>query len=279
MANDSSAVRRRTPEETALSKAPDAAGPVEPEDEKTTASKAAIKKSKPRPKAKIEDEDDYTPWLDVLRVITFLFFASCGLSYLISSGETFFWGMKESPNYMKMDWWKSQFRGPLYLTPAELAAFDGSDPSKPIYLAINGTIYDVSANARTYGPGGSYQYFAGCDASRAYVTGCFAEDRTPDMRGVEDMYLPLDDPAVDRHWTKAQLDELRAAEREEALRRVHEGLLHWVNFFASNKKYPFVGYVRRPDGWPGTEPVRRLCDVAASQRKPREIPGKETEGA
>ncbi|KAK3386595.1 hypothetical protein B0H63DRAFT_138244 [Podospora didyma] len=226
-------------------------------------------------KALIDEDDAYTPWVDVLRVLSFLFVASCGLSYLISGGETFFWGMSHPPNYMQLDWWKGQWSGPLYLTPAELAAYDGSNPDKPIYLAINGTIYDVTSNRRTYGPGGSYQYFAGCDASRAYVTGCFAEDRTPDMRGVEEMYLPLDDPTVDKHWSKAELEAMRNNEREEALKKVHEGLLHWVNFFANNKKYPFVGYVKRPEGWPGTEPVRRLCDSAAQNRMPRKIPGKE----
>ena len=35
--------------------------------------------------------------------------------------------------------------GPIVLTDAELTAYDGSDPSKPIYLALDGQIYDVSA--------------------------------------------------------------------------------------------------------------------------------------
>lgn len=41
-------------------------------------------------------------------------------------------------------------------TPVQLANFDGSDPSKPIYLAIDGDVYDVSSSARIYGPDGSY---------------------------------------------------------------------------------------------------------------------------
>src|SRR5687767_6243769 len=102
--------------------------------------------------------------------------------------------------------------GPIYLTPEELAAYDGSDPEKPLYLAINHTIYDVSNGRHIYGPGGSYQYFGGCDAARAYVTGCFADDRTPDMRGVEEMYLPIDDPETDAHWTAAELAELKQKE-------------------------------------------------------------------
>ena len=135
----------------------------------------------------------------------------------------------------------------------------------------------MSANARTYGPGGSYQYFAGADASRGFVTGCFAEDRTADMRGVEEMFLPLDDPEVDAHWSKEELKKMKEEERREAEKKVFEGLQHWVNFFKNHHTYEFVGYVKRPKGWPGTEPRRKLCDTAAKGRKVRSVPGKEAE--
>lgn len=95
------------------------------------------------------------------------------------------------------------------------------------------------------------------------------------MRGVEEMFLPIDDPSIDRHWSKAELAALRAKELEEAKKKVFEGLEHWVKFFANSQKYSFVGYVKRPEGWPGTEPVRRLCDVAQQQRTKRKIPGQE----
>ncbi|KXX79942.1 Membrane-associated progesterone-binding protein 4 [Madurella mycetomatis] len=278
MASSDASVRHRKPEPKATKDSSSAASePMESGSEKKQKpSKRSSKKVAPKDRA--DDDDDYsrgTLLLDIFRVVTFLFLVSCGLSYLISGGETFFWGMSDPPKYMKLDWWKRQFRAPIYLTASELAAYDGTDPTKPIYLAINWTIYDVSSNPRTYGPGGSYHYFAGCDAARAYVTGCFAEDRTPDMRGVEEMFMPLDDPTVDRHWSKAELAQMKAKEREEAERKVHEGLLHWVNFFKNSDKYDFVGYVKRPEGWPGTEPVRRLCDTAAKQRKVRSIPDKE----
>lgn len=71
--------------------------------------------------------------------------------------------------------------GPRAYTDEELKAYDGSDPDKPILLAINGTVYDVSNGRRHYGPGGSYHFFSGADASRAFVTNCFKEDITPDM--------------------------------------------------------------------------------------------------
>ncbi|GMJ11125.1 membrane-associated progesterone binding protein 2 [Hibiscus trionum] len=53
------------------------------------------------------------------------------------------------------------------LTPQQLLQFNGSDPSKPIYVAINGRIYDVTSGKSFYGPGGAYAMFAGKDASRA----------------------------------------------------------------------------------------------------------------
>uniref|UniRef100_A0ACD5Z595 Uncharacterized protein n=1 Tax=Avena sativa TaxID=4498 RepID=A0ACD5Z595_AVESA len=53
------------------------------------------------------------------------------------------------------------------LTAAQLRAYDGSDPSKPIYVAIRGKVYDVSAGRGFYGPGGDYALFAGREASRA----------------------------------------------------------------------------------------------------------------
>jgi predicted heme/steroid binding protein len=162
--------------------------------------------------------------------------------------------------------------GPLYLTPEELSAYDGSDPKKPIYLAINHTIYDVTAGARMYGPGGSYHHFAGCDASRAYVTGCFAEDRTPDMRGAEEMYLPLDDSRVDRLFPAGELAAIRQEERKVAKQKVHDALKHWVDFFANSKKYHFVGYVKREEGWLKKMKRRKLCDQAAKGRKPRDPP-------
>lgn len=44
----------------------------------------------------------------------------------------------------------------IRLTEAELRQHDGSEASIPIYLAINGTIFDVSASPAFYGPGGHY---------------------------------------------------------------------------------------------------------------------------
>ena len=60
-----------------------------------------------------EDDDAWSPYIDALRVLTFLFVASCGLSYLVTSGESWFWTMKNPPTYLRADWWKAKIVRPL----------------------------------------------------------------------------------------------------------------------------------------------------------------------
>lgn len=56
---------------------------------------------------KVDKEDGSSMLLDVFRVLTFLLLASCGISYFISGGESFFWGMKNKPQYLKVQYWKN----------------------------------------------------------------------------------------------------------------------------------------------------------------------------
>jgi hypothetical protein len=44
----------------------------------------------------------------------------------------------------------------MSFTPEELARYDGSSEKRPVYVAVDGEVYDVSANRRVYGKGGSY---------------------------------------------------------------------------------------------------------------------------
>ncbi|MBT8453439.1 MAG: cytochrome b5 domain-containing protein, partial [Deltaproteobacteria bacterium] len=50
---------------------------------------------------------------------------------------------------------------------SELAAYDGSDPGKPLLIGIRGQVYDVTRGRDFYGPGGPYAMFAGKDCTRA----------------------------------------------------------------------------------------------------------------
>ncbi|KAF9275589.1 hypothetical protein BGZ68_010688 [Mortierella alpina] len=52
-------------------------------------------------------------------------------------------------------------------TKEELAKHDGTDATAPVYVAIKGIVFDVSAKRETYGPGAGYHVFAGKDASKA----------------------------------------------------------------------------------------------------------------
>ncbi|KAM4702468.1 neuferricin [Discoglossus pictus] len=57
----------------------------------------------------------------------------------------------------------------------ELSRYTGGEGSPGIYLAVLGQVFDVQKGHKHYGPGGSYSFFTGKDASRAYVTGDFTE--------------------------------------------------------------------------------------------------------
>lgn len=94
--------------------------------------------------------------------------------------------------------------GKLQLTDQELKAYTGTGLDKPIYVALNGTIFDVSQGRSFYGPGGHYGHFAGRDATRAWVSECFQpEYLTWDMKGVEKMFLPK--------WMDEEMEDAAAA--------------------------------------------------------------------
>ncbi len=63
--------------------------------------------------------------------------------------------------------------GPKAALPADLPkfssehlkTFDGTDSNKPIYIALDGLVYDVTAGKEFYQVGGSYHDLAGRDSS------------------------------------------------------------------------------------------------------------------
>ncbi|KAH9949102.1 progesterone binding protein [Amylocystis lapponica] len=69
----------------------------------------------------------------------------------------------------------------------QLKEFDGSDTSKPIYVSIKGTVFDVTRKADTYGRGKSYNLFAGRDASKALGKSSLKEeDAIPDYSDLDE---------------------------------------------------------------------------------------------
>lgn len=156
----------------------------------------------------------FTTTLDTLRVIGGLLLANGLLSWWFTGSPT--WGYNgkwADTRYLRY----RAFGLPVHLTLGELAKFDGSTPGSPIYVSINGSIYDVTSSARIYGPGGPYHAFSGKDSARAFVTGCYEkeDELTHDLRG---------------------LDE------EE----IEEQLGGWIRFFSNNPRYWLVGTVDLP---------------------------------
>lgn len=129
-----------------------------------------------------------------------------------------------------------------------------------------------------YGPGGSYSFFAGRDATRAFITGCFAEDLTPDLRGAELTYVPLDEPEPEgegegeKKLSKGEIKTRREREMRLARKKVNDTIEGWARMFRGEggKPYFLVGEVRRGEGWLERLPRRELCEGAQKQRPKRD---------
>jgi predicted heme/steroid binding protein len=96
-------------------------------------------------------------------------------------------------------------------TLEQLKEFDGSDPSKPIYVSITGasscmvitaahlfagTVFDVTRKSDVYGPGKAYNIFAGKDGSKGLgMSSLNLEDAVPDYSG-----LPENERKVLADW-------------------------------------------------------------------------------
>mmetsp|Transcript_23013 Transcript_23013/g.39538 ORF Transcript_23013/g.39538 Transcript_23013/m.39538 type:complete len:175 (+) Transcript_23013:153-677(+) len=122
-------------------------------------------------------------------------------------------------------------------TPAELAEFDGSDPTRPIYLAIKGDVFDVTRAVDFYGKGNSYNLFTGKDASRALAKMSLnLEDCVPDYE--------------DLSW--GEKDSLNA----------------WYASFS--QKYPRIGKVLRSNSHDKAAQDTPAVDAPAESNKPLE---------
>ncbi|KAL1582376.1 hypothetical protein WHR41_08878 [Cladosporium halotolerans] len=216
--------------------------------------------------------------VDVLRILGGLFLLNCLLSYFITN-DSVLWGYR--PWFVRPAAVMRYLQGPVSLTDAELLAYDGSDPNKPIYLALNGTIYDVTAGRRVYGPGGSYNVFAGKDAARGFITGCFAEDSTPDLRGAEWTYVSVDVPGFEEKEVTPEQKKLREQELRNARKKVKDTIEGWSKMFrgAGGKDYFEVGTVKREPDWLEKTPKRGLCAQAQKNRPKPKTAGKDAGAA
>ncbi|KAL3900790.1 MAG: hypothetical protein SGCHY_001099 [Lobulomycetales sp.] len=154
----------------------------------------------------------------VLSFLIALIVITLATSYLVTDTLTF---GRKVPN-----WRKYIPRAEKTFTVSELAEYDGTDPSKPIYLSLRGKVYDVTAGKDYYGPKGGYSFFAGRDATRSFITGCFKTHLTHDLRGLSDAEL--------------------------------KGLDQWTSMYADSEKYFYVGKVLLPEIDPES-PIPEPC--------------------
>ncbi|KAK6539880.1 hypothetical protein TWF694_008717 [Orbilia ellipsospora] len=189
------------------------------------------RKSKSKSKAKLIEEEDQVSFgvIDFLRIVLGVVVFSCALSYFII-GDSYVWGQDK---FFRKQWngVRRVFVKPIYMDEATLRLYNGTDETLPIYLSINCTIYDVTEGRAKYGPGGGYSFFAGRDASRAYITGDFKNDLTWDVSGIDED-------------------------------RVKRALGHWANFFKNHEIYTFVGYlIKDPNNAKKKEPIEGAKDT------------------
>jgi hypothetical protein len=113
------------------------------------------------------------------------------------------------------------------------------------------------------------------------LTGCFQEDSVPDLRGVEQMFMPLDPHEVPgasdeevqkakarKPLTPGERKNRHAQELRKARVMMKQGLENWHSMFRGDKGKPYrrVGEVKREEGWVEKMPKRKLCEQAEKGR-------------
>ena len=116
-----------------------------------------------------------------------------------------------------------------------------------------------------------YNIFAGRDAARGFVTGCFKDDANSDLRGVEWTFVPKDV----EHWTEKSDEDLSRQQRlyryemvGNGLKEVDKAIGHWAKVFRgeTGKDYFEVGYVKTKEAVVDMMPIKPLCESAEKKR-------------
>jgi membrane-associated progesterone receptor component len=121
---------------------------------------------------------------------------------------------------------------PRNFTPKQLRYYDGtmddkSSVAKPVYLSLNGTVFDVSTGRNFYGPDGPYAMFAGRECGVALAKMSFNTEHLDDLHACKTL----------NHGERMELE-------------------NWIDKFTHYKCYPIVGRLVPCEDLP--EPSRLL---------------------
>lgn len=140
---------------------------------------------------------------------------------------------------------ESEPEPPRNFTIEQLRAFDGSTSDRgevqPVYLSLNGTVFDVSRGKDFYGPGGPYEVFAGRECGVALAKMSFDEEHLDNVKACSELNF----------GEKAELDG-------------------WMEKFQYYRGYPIVG--RLITDLPDSERTISLEELAKQTGANDEIP-------
>jgi membrane-associated progesterone receptor component len=126
---------------------------------------------------------------------------------------------------------------PRNFTQKQLLEFNGTrderlDQDKPVYLSVNGIVFDVSEGRDFYGPGGPYELFAGHECGVALAKMSFDTEFLDDLEGCKN---------------------LNYGEKEE--------LENWINKFQHWRNYPVMGRLIPDDKMPDPNRILTIDDL------------------
>lgn len=127
---------------------------------------------------------------------------------------------------------------PRNFTFAQLLYFDGkiderTKEVKPIYLSLNGIVFDATKGRDFYGPGGPYEMFAGHECGVALAKMSFDKEHVDDLAGCNKLNF----------GEKNALDE-------------------WIEKFTYFKPYPIMGRLVPGDVLPSSDRVVSIEELA-----------------
>ncbi|KAK1745106.1 cytochrome b5-like heme/steroid binding domain-containing protein [Skeletonema marinoi] len=137
---------------------------------------------------------------------------------------------------------------PRNFTITQLRHFDGTvdqrtDEKKPVYLSVNGTVFDVSNGRDFYGPGGPYEVFAGRECGAALATMSFDEKLLDDVSACEN---------------------LGVGDRNE--------LQNWMEKFEHYRCYPIKGKLVPDDKLPSPDRIITMEELGKYDGNVQEVP-------